>query len=278
MPTVELDAEAVRRELERVLESAGFVRNPRLCRFLRLVVGRHLEGRNHELKESVIGTEVFLRKPDYDPKADAIVRTEARRLRALLNEYYLGEGKENAVMIDLPRGGYVPVVRSVGPAERGSRVKPARHWVRLGIGVVLAGVGAVVGWTRFGTQNALIPIAVLPLVNVSQDPAEDYFAEGLTSELISDLSIIEGLAVRSQTSSFVFKTKPHNVGDADNNFMRNTSSKDRSCAKEKDCESWRDWCVCVTTSPSGRAGLIGKRRTYLLSRTRSRGVSSIACG
>src|SRR6202023_2608539 len=103
MPSVEA-------ELKRVLESPGFGRNERLSRFLRLVVERHLEGRDHELKESVIGAEIFGRRPDYNPKNDAIVRTEARRLRALLNEYYIGDGKADALVIDLPKGGYTPTL------------------------------------------------------------------------------------------------------------------------------------------------------------------------
>ena len=72
---------------------------------------------------------------------------------------------------------------------------------------------AAVGWWRFH-QNAPIPIAVLPLNNLSEDPAHDYFADGLTGEIIRNLSIIDGLAVRSQTSSFAFKGKPQNVRDA----------------------------------------------------------------
>src|SRR5205085_10370550 len=63
-------------------------------------------------------------------------------------------------------------------------------------------------------QIAAMPISVLPLVNLSQDPGNDYFADGLTDEIIRNLSIIEGLAVRSQTSSFAFKGKPHNVREA----------------------------------------------------------------
>jgi adenylate cyclase len=72
---------------------------------------------------------------------------------------------------------------------------------------------AAVGW-RLSHQNAPIPIAVLPLNNLSEDPAHDYFADGLTGEIIRNLSIIDGLAVRSQTSSFSFKGKPQNVRDA----------------------------------------------------------------
>src|SRR3979411_1987072 len=104
--------EAVRHELERVLASKGFAHNERLSRFLRLVVERHLEGRDSELKESLIGVEVFGRRPDYDPKQDSIVRTEAARLRTRLAEYYATEGSRNSLVIDVPKGGYTPVFRS----------------------------------------------------------------------------------------------------------------------------------------------------------------------
>ena len=52
------------------------------------------------------------------------------------------------------------------------------------------------------------------MTNLSEDPANDYFADGLTDEIIRNLSIIDGLAVRSQTSSFAFKGKPQNIRDA----------------------------------------------------------------
>ena len=63
------------------------------------------------------------------------------------------------------------------------------------------------------TGSAPIPIAVLPLINLDRNPDHDYFADGLTGEIIRNLSIIDGLAVRSQTSSFAFKGKPQNVHD-----------------------------------------------------------------
>jgi hypothetical protein len=55
---------------------------------LRVLVERHLEGRDAELKETVVAVEVLGRPADYDPKVDATVRTEAVRLRARLNRYY----------------------------------------------------------------------------------------------------------------------------------------------------------------------------------------------
>src|SRR5580765_2065197 len=102
MTSADRDTRAIREELVRLLASPGFVRNARMSQFLRLLVERHLEGRDDELKESVIGVEVFGRRPDYDPKQDSIVRTEAARLRARLVEYYSGEGRSNPIRIDVP--------------------------------------------------------------------------------------------------------------------------------------------------------------------------------
>ncbi len=76
-----------------------------MSRFLRFLVTRHLDGRDDELKESVIAVEVFGRRPDYDPKADSIVRTEAGRLRARLVEYYAAQGSSDSVVIRVPKGG-----------------------------------------------------------------------------------------------------------------------------------------------------------------------------
>src|SRR5215831_14564188 len=118
MPGVESGVEAARRQLEKVLASLGFSRNERLSRFLRFVVEQHLAGRDEELKESVIAVEVLGRSPDHDPKRDSIVRTEASRLRARLSEYYLGEGKDDPLAIELPKGRYVPVLRQAIPARR----------------------------------------------------------------------------------------------------------------------------------------------------------------
>src|SRR5215471_13094340 len=114
MPDLGTDLELFRRQLERVLASPGFARNERLSRFLRFIVGQHLEGNDSALKESVIALEVFGR-PDHDPQQDSIVRNEAGRLRARLGEYYRGPGKDDPVIIELPKGGYVPVTRSACP-------------------------------------------------------------------------------------------------------------------------------------------------------------------
>jgi TolB-like protein/Tfp pilus assembly protein PilF len=204
-----LNGQAARRELERVLASAGFSRNERLSRFLRFLVERQLEGRSNELKESLIAIEVFGRKPDYDPKQDAIVRTEAVRLRARLDRYYAGEGRRDPLIIELPKGGYTPLFHH---PERTGTDRPRLAIVLAGVAVSMA--LAIIGWWWVRHHNSPIAIAVLPLENLGHDPANDDFADGLTDELIRNLSVIEGLAVRSQTSSFALKGKPRNVQEA----------------------------------------------------------------
>jgi TolB-like protein/Flp pilus assembly protein TadD len=213
MISVEPKEQVVREQLDRVLRSPGFAHNERLSRFLRFVVERHLEGKDDELKESVIAVEVFGRRPDYNPKQDSIVRTEAGRLRARLGEFYIAEGKNDPLVIELPKGGYTPAFRQLEEATQTTghvTKKRPRNWL-LGALVGLAVALGVMGWWRVQTAGTSIEIAVLPLENLSHDSTNDYFADGLTEELIHNLSIIEGLAVRSQTSSFAFKGKPRNV-------------------------------------------------------------------
>jgi TolB-like protein len=221
MPTAESDRNAARRQLDRVLASAGFSRNERLARFLRFVVEQHLDGKDGEIKESVLAIEVFGRGPDHDPRQDSIVRTEAARLRARLDKYYVGDGKNDELVIELPKGGYAPVFRqpavelatsSLGPGTN-SPPPGKRPWLLVALAGIALAVGALAWWWS-QRPNAPISIAVLPLTNLSQDPANEYFADGLTDEIIRNLSIIDGLAVRSQTSSFVFKGTPRNVREA----------------------------------------------------------------
>jgi adenylate cyclase len=58
------------------------------------------------------------------------------------------------------------------------------------------------------SQNS---IAVLPLDNLSADPEQGYFADGLAEDLITDLSSIAGLPVIARNSTFIYKHRPVNV-------------------------------------------------------------------
>ncbi len=80
-------------------------------------------------------------------------------------------------------------------------------------GAWLAGVVSS-GSTAVTTNPVERPIiAVLPLQNLSAEPDSDFFVDGLTDEIIRNLALIDGLDVRSRTSSFAFKGKPRNLPD-----------------------------------------------------------------
>jgi Tol biopolymer transport system component len=139
------DAEAARRQLERILASPGFVRNERMSRFLRFLAERHLEGNDSQLKESVIAVEVFGRRPDHDPSQDSIVRTEASRLRARIAEYYVGDGLGDTVIIRLPKGGYIPSFQMLdaSPQQMPKQQTRGRWWLvalAATIAVAIAGI------------------------------------------------------------------------------------------------------------------------------------------
>jgi hypothetical protein len=101
----------VREQLQKILNSDVFRRSAQMERFLSLVVERSLGGHPDELKEYILGRDVFHRGDDYDPRADSIVRVEAQRLRRKLREYYETQGTADTVLIDLPAGTYVPIFR-----------------------------------------------------------------------------------------------------------------------------------------------------------------------
>jgi hypothetical protein len=104
-----LEPSEIRSALERIRKSRTIGSSGRLIQFLNFVVEATLNGDAEQLKETTIGVSVFGCSPDYDPKTDAIVRSQAWRLRSKLREYYASEGVTDPLIIDLPKGHYVPV-------------------------------------------------------------------------------------------------------------------------------------------------------------------------
>jgi hypothetical protein len=101
----------VYRQVTRITASRAFRRCIRLRRLLEFIVDVTVKGETNSLKEWVIGTDVYDRGKDFDPRLDPIVRTEIRRLRRKLDEYFETEGREDAVVIEVPKGSYIPSFR-----------------------------------------------------------------------------------------------------------------------------------------------------------------------
>lgn len=163
---------AVRRQLDKILAHALFSRSGRMERFLRVAVEHTLAGNSCDLKEYLIGVEVFDRKSSYDPRVDPIVRVEARRLRSKLKAYYEGDGRSDPVLIEFPSGGYAPRIRNRDSAPAAAAEAPG-----------------------------IITVAVLPFVELSPQPRNEYFSDGLTEELIHALTKVPGMRVVAWNSA-----------------------------------------------------------------------------
>ena len=160
----------VRQQLNRLLASKTFSQVERLKRFISFIVGETIAGRGSDLKEYVIGVQVFGKEAAFDPRTDPIVRVQARRLRTRLARYYRDEGNSDELIIDLPKGGYAPVfrVRDDAPAAKRS------------LTVTLA------------SRNT---VAVMPLADDSPGASLDYFCRGLRDEIVHALTSIKALRV-----------------------------------------------------------------------------------
>ena len=100
-----------REQLQRLITSRTFRQSKKLVRFLTFIVERALLEQGEQLNEYLVGVEVYERPASFDPQIDTIVRTEARRLRKKLQDYYDTEGTHDTVVIDVPKGAYAPVFR-----------------------------------------------------------------------------------------------------------------------------------------------------------------------
>jgi len=182
--------------LDRILASPCFVHAERQRRFLKFIVTETLAGHTDRLKGYTIALEVFDRDVSFDPAIDAIVRVEATRLRAKLREYYDREGRTDSVRFELPKGAYAIRMEWRAPKTTVSLQESSDARAKA--------VGDA-------TPSHLRPIedrpslVVLPFANMSSDSEQEYFADGITDGLITELSRLPGLFVISRHSSFVYK-------------------------------------------------------------------------
>lgn len=170
LPPVKASDKLVRQQLSRILSSKTFAQVERLKRFVSFIVGETIGGRGGDLKEYVLGVQVFGKEPSFDPRTDPIVRVQARRLRTRLARYYRDEGNNDELIIDLPKGGYAPVFRVRDEAPSSKRSLTA----------TLAGRNTV---------------AVMPLADDSPGKTLDYFCRGLRDEIVHALTSIKALRV-----------------------------------------------------------------------------------
>jgi TolB-like protein len=212
-------ADEIRLQLDRVLASDGFANADRMSGFLRYIVERAMAGESDQVKEYTIGVAVFGRNEQYDPRLDSIVRVEARRLRTKLNEYYSRTGREDPIVIEMPRGAYVPTFERRAVPALESTLPPAidrtpsrAHWKprRAAIVVALLALPLAIAawrtgfWMPIGRATPIVTIAVLPFAEYSSDARDAILAARVTDGVTGELARIRTLGVASHTSALQF--------------------------------------------------------------------------
>jgi TolB-like protein/Tfp pilus assembly protein PilF len=140
----------------------------------------------------------------------AFVSVVERALASREGRYESAGALEAALVATLEDEGAV-VVKQIHPARR------QRSWWRARLGRIAATVAIAAGvlsaalslgiWSA-APAGSIHAIAVLPLANLSNDPAQEYFADGMTDELIATLGRLEGINVISRTSVMRYKGSP----------------------------------------------------------------------
>jgi serine/threonine-protein kinase len=197
----------VREQLAKILGDRALGPNERLRLFLTHVVDRTLKGRQSEIKEVTIATEVFGDPGTYDPRVDSRVRTDAKRLREKLAQYYVSDGRLDRVQIELPKGSYVPVFQlreipaaAQNPAQNEQR-PPSHHsprWILAAIALLVA--SGFIGYRLRQaprTVSHAVTLVILPFDSSELDESSRYLAAGLREDLARDLSRIHGLELHA---------------------------------------------------------------------------------
>jgi TolB-like protein len=151
--------------LRRILDSEELRTAPRSRDFLAYVVTETLAGRGHRLKERTIARYSLGRTKDFDSVTDAAARVQANRLRTSMERYYAGTGAAESLVIDLPKGSYVPTFTH----RRSASTNEA---------------------------NSLEPgLVVVQFADLPSDGEDEPMAVALTESLINALSTFPGLRV-----------------------------------------------------------------------------------
>lgn len=244
-------AELLLQQVERILHSKELRGSEVLRRLLSFLAEKSMSGEADELKEYIVAIEGLGRPATYDPRHNSAVRIQVGRLRQKLTDYYRGEGLEDAVLIEIPkgrfkltckaRGGTAPAEDqfwtaaeqprlenttpiSVGKPERRVRLNVAAS-ITVGILLILAVIVTYRTWHRVPTKA----VAATPSIDVNADPNWN-----------ADMAEL--------WHPFIAATRPTIVAIEDPLFVE-LDGKKGVYFRDKTLNSWHD----VTTSPSVEA-------------------------
>lgn len=165
----------VLQQLQTILSSAEFYATEHQKNFLIFVVEESLAGNSDQLKGYTVATQVFGRSQDFDSQTDPIVSIQANKLRRALEHYYLVDGKQDPVLIDIPKGTYVPVFTERKAFDHKSD-KPEKI-------------------LNQSVEEKWPTLLILPFKNRTGDPEKDFQCIGIAAELASEISCFQNMKV-----------------------------------------------------------------------------------
>lgn len=142
------------RLVQRIVGSVPFQKSGRLRDLLQYITEQTIRGYAHELTEQHIGEAVFHKPAGYSPLEDSSVRVHARQLRLKLHEYFDGVGRDESLVVEIPKGTYAPVFRQTRhSAAAPAVVKP----------IVVPKNSALLPWTLCAVLAILCGVVLLRL-------------------------------------------------------------------------------------------------------------------
>jgi hypothetical protein len=134
--------------VQRIISSPPFQKSCRLRDLLQYVTEQTIRGFAHELTEQHIGEVLFHKPEGYSPLEDSSVRVHARQLRLKLHEYFDGVGRDEALVIEIPKGAYAPVFRAARAEAVAATPVQIKH-------VEARSKSAILPWTLCGVLAVL---------------------------------------------------------------------------------------------------------------------------
>jgi len=229
LPLAEPGEADIRAQLDRILGSPEFNVPTRVRQFLSYVVEQTLSGQAERIKAYTVAVEVFGRDANFDIQNDPVVRIEAGRLRRALERYYLLAGSQDPILIEIPKGGYVPhfgwriehdppsPLRAPPAVSQQARPEPIlslwlkRPWLAGSTtALLIAAVAAFIWLPNLSSPAATSndpaqpqgpSLVVRPFVNLTKTPEGDVYAAGLSEEVLAQLARFKEITVFGRETS-----------------------------------------------------------------------------
>lgn len=180
-------------QLERIVNSSQITHSPVLTDFLTFVVNETLAGRGARLKEYTIGIHALKKDKDFNPQVDSSVRIHAGRLRRALKEFYYEAGKDDAIIISIPKGSYNAVFQEK-PKKVLTRVSTPEAESELAASEKLTAIRPSLSLS-FDVRNK-VTLIVVPFKNIGFEKDLSFFAEGITEYVNTELTHFQNITVQ----------------------------------------------------------------------------------